>query len=266
MMRAAVVLLLLGCAVSGGLALRGKQQSKVSPVDQVITLMEDLIAQTEQEGKDEAATYNDFSCFCKDTTKDKSDAILADKDEIDAQSATLEEKTTLKNDLEKQISDLHALIAQIEQDMSDATNEENTKYEATSADLQAAVTGIEGAIESVEKSMPSSLSQLKATVRKSLVIADVLDISPKHQRMMNALLQEEDDGVPESDFESHTGDLTALMQDLAKRYNDKKAACEEEEAAAVKAHNSFMSSKTSQKETAESDLSSRKEDLGTCMV
>merc|ERR1719326_252069 len=259
MMRAAVVLLLLGCAVDSGLGLRGKQQSKVSPVDQVITLMEDLIAQTEQEGKDEAATYNDFSCFCKDTTKDKSDAILADKDEIDAQSATLEE----------QIMDLNALIAQIEQDMSDATNkrnEENTKYEATSADLQAAVTGIEGAIESVEKSMPSSLSQLKATVRKSLVIADVLDISPKHQRMMNALLQEEDDGVPESDFESHTGDLTALMQDLAKRYEEKKAACEEEEAAAVKAHNSFMSSKTSQKETAESDLSSRTEDLGTCMV
>merc|ERR1719456_962210 len=101
-------------------------------------------------------------------------------------------------------------------------------------------------------------------MRKSLVIADVLDISPKHQRMMNALLQEEDDGVPESDFESHTGDLTALMQDLAKRYEEKKAKCEEEEAAAVKAHNSYISSKTSQKETAEGDLSSRTEDLGTC--
>merc|ERR550514_2418196 len=75
--------------------------------------------------------------------------------------------------------------------------------------------------------------------------------------MMNALLQEEDDGVPESDFESHTGDLTDLMQDLAKRYEDKKAACEQEEADAVKAHNSYMSSKTSQRETAEGDLSSR---------
>merc|ERR1719456_1241733 len=101
-------------------------------------------------------------------------------------------------------------------------------------------------------------------MRKSLVIADVLDISPKHQRMMNALLQEEDDGVPESDFESHTGDLAELMQDLAKRYEDKKAACEQEEADAVKAHNSYMASKTSQKETAEGDLSSRTEDLGTC--
>merc|ERR1719456_568350 len=82
--------------------------------------------------------------------------------------------------------------------------------------------------------------------------------------MMNALLQEEDDGVPESDFESHTGDLAELMQDLAKRYEDKKAACEQEEADAVKAHNSYMASKTSQKETAEGDLASRTEDLGTC--
>merc|ERR1719408_1146456 len=107
--------------------------------------------------------------------------------------------------------------------MSDAQkkrDEENTQYEATSADLAAAVTGINKTMESVESSAPASFEQLKATVRKSLVIADVLDISPKHQRMMNALLQEED--------------------------------------AAVKAHNSYMSSKTSQKETAESDLSSRK--------
>ena len=237
-------------------------------MDQVITLMQDLIAQTEEEGKTEAKTYDDFSCFCKDTTKEKSDAIVKDKDEIDTQSATLEEKTTLKNDLEKQIQDLHALIAQIEADVRDAEakrDAERTKYEATSADLEAAVVGINGALDSVEASMPSSLAQMKASLRKSLVIADVLELSPKHQRMMNALLQEEDDGVPESDFESHTGDLTALMQDLAKRYEDKKAKCEEEEAAAVKAHNSYISSKTSQRETAEGDLSSRTEDLGTCM-
>merc|ERR1719174_2799710 len=171
---------------------------------------------------------------------------------------------TLKLDLEKQIMDLQNLIAQIDADMRDAQakrDAERTKYEATSADLEAAVTGINGAIDSVKASMPSSLAQMKASLRKSLVIADVLDISPKHQRMMNALLQEEDDGVPESDFESHTGDLTALMRDLAKRYNEKKADVEAEEADAVKAHNSYISSKTSQKETAEGDLSSRREDL-----
>jgi len=270
MTRVLLTLLLLGCAVRSGLALRGRQQNKVTPVEQVITLMEDLIAQTKEEGSAEATTYDEFSCFCKDTTKEKSDAIGKDKDEIDSQSATLEEKTTLKNDLEKQISDLQALIAQIDVDMSDAQkkrDEENTQYEATSADLAAAVTGINKAMESVESSAPASFEQLKASVRKSLVIADVLDVSPKHQRMMNALLQEQeegDEGAPESDFESHTGDLQALMGDLAKRYEDKKAACEAEEAKAVKAHNSYMASKTGQRDTAESDLSARTADLGDC--
>merc|ERR1719265_2672933 len=144
--------------------------------------------------------------------------------------------------------DLNNLIAQTDKDMVDAQTKrdaENTKYEATAADLDAAVTGINGAIDSVKDSAPASFSQLKESLRKSLVIADVLEISPKHQRMMNALLQEEDDGVPESDFESHTGDLTALMQDLAQKYADKKAAVEEEE-------------------TAKGDLASRTEDLGTC--
>ena len=58
---------------------------------------------------------------------------MKDKDEIDTQAATLEEKTTLKNDLEKQIQDLHALIAQIEADVRDAEakrDAERTKYEA----------------------------------------------------------------------------------------------------------------------------------------
>ena len=79
MTRVLLTLLLLGCAVSGGLALRGRQQNKVTPVEQVITLMEDLIAQTKEEGSAEATTYDEFSCFCKDTTKEKSDAIGKDR-------------------------------------------------------------------------------------------------------------------------------------------------------------------------------------------
>merc|ERR1719454_1060129 len=56
------------------------------------------------------------------------------------------------------------------------------------------------------------------------------------------------------------------MNDLAKRYADKKAAVDQEEADAVSAHNAYMASKTAQKETAEGDLDTKKADLSQCIT
>ena len=62
-----------------------KLKAKDNPVAEVITLLEDLQTQTEDEGAAEAKTYDEFGCFCKDNTKEKSDAIKEDQDEIDKQ-------------------------------------------------------------------------------------------------------------------------------------------------------------------------------------
>merc|ERR1719261_1221440 len=56
------------------------------------------------------------------------------------------------------------------------------------------------------------------------------------------------------------------MNDLAKRYADKKSAVDQEEADAVSAHNAYMASKTAQKETAEGDLDTKKADLSQCIT
>merc|ERR1719247_2638176 len=271
-MRAVFLIALVLGMTSTASALRArKANAEVTPVDQVITLLEDLQAQTEQEGDEEATTYDNFACFCKDTTQEKSEAIQNDQTEIDTQSATAEEKDTLRIDLEKEIDDLNNLIAQIGIDMADAQkrrDEENTKYEATAADLAQAITNINGAVDQVRNSGGggASFALLKVSVRKALVVSDVLGLSPKHQRTLNALLQEEDDGVPEWDFEFHGNQLLDVMNDLARRYSDKKAAVDQEEADAVEAFNSYMASKTSQKETAEGDLDTKKSDLSQCIT
>merc|ERR1719454_1837382 len=72
--------------------------SDVSPVEKVITLLEDLKEKSEDEGKAEAETYDTFACFCKDNTEEKSESVLDGQDNIEELSADIAEKTATKED------------------------------------------------------------------------------------------------------------------------------------------------------------------------
>merc|ERR1719321_2297686 len=85
--------------------------AEVTPVEKVITLMEELKTEVEDEGKAEAKTYDTFACFCKDTTKEKSDAIKSGQDAIDELAAGMEEKTEEIAAKEVEIAELEDLIA-----------------------------------------------------------------------------------------------------------------------------------------------------------
>merc|ERR1719327_2423599 len=114
----------------------------VSPVEKVITLLEDLKTESEEAGKKEASTYDTFACFCKDTTVEKSDAIKEEQDNIDEFAATLEEQTGISNAKQLETEELGELIRSREKEMA--------KYEATAADLSKAVSSLEGAIADMQ--------------------------------------------------------------------------------------------------------------------
>merc|ERR1712100_993100 len=137
---AVLVLLCCGSSVSA---------VEVSPVEKVITLLEDLKTETEDAGKKEASTYDTFACFCKDTTIEKSDAIKEEQDNIDEFAATLEEQTGISNAKQAETEELAEMIRSLDTEMTEITarrEKEKAKYEATAADLSKAVSSLEGAI------------------------------------------------------------------------------------------------------------------------
>merc|ERR1719326_2154311 len=87
-----------------------KAETGVTPIEKVITLLEDLKTSVEDEGKEEATTYDKFACFCKDKTSAKSDAITEGQDTIDASSATIEEQTALKVEKERELAEFKKMI------------------------------------------------------------------------------------------------------------------------------------------------------------
>merc|ERR1719456_1493374 len=114
----------------------------------------------------------------------------------------------------------------------------------------------------VSADTPAELLQVKEAIRKSLIHADALGLSPRHARTLAALLQQDgDDGTPEADFEFHHEDLMETFDGLDKSYHEKKEDVDDTEAKAVEAHTSFMKAKTNQLETAQDELSRQTEDL-----
>lgn len=281
MMRNIVALLLVvgfGSAVSlrkSKLHLTSASANREDPVGQVITLLEDLQSQTQDEGKEEAKTYDELACFCKETTKEKSDAIEDDKADIETHSATMEEKSSLKTQLQKQIADLNQAIADLNHEMSEEQAKRDaakTRYEARAADMAKAVASIEGAVDVVKAASAggsaAALLQLKEAVKSSVsLLGDRTSLKPKHLRLLQVFLEEEpeDESVPESEFDSHTSDLEFAMDGLRDMYGEKKEVVEEDEEKAVKTHNDYMVAQTDQKQQTEDELNKRTEELDECM-
>lgn len=86
----------------------------MAPVLQVTQLLEELQVKVVTEGKQEATTYDAFACFCKDTSKKKSDAIA----ENDATVISLEGKLETQEE---------------NRDTADSKIDAKTKGSATSA-------------------------------------------------------------------------------------------------------------------------------------
>merc|ERR1719498_317254 len=172
MMQRAAILGLLACA---GFS----RAAEVTPVEKVITLIEELKTEVEDEGKAEAKTYDTFACFCKDKTKEKSDAILAEQDNIESFAAKMQEKTEDSAAKAVEIAELEDLIAATTKHIEQITamrEQEQTAYEANAADLGKGVASLEGAIAEASGGQPSLLS-MKTSAKRSLIMADALGLA-----------------------------------------------------------------------------------------
>merc|ERR1719408_140218 len=89
-------------------------EDEVSPVQKVVTMLEDLQTQTVTEGKAEAKTYDKFACFCKDMTEEKTWDIEDAQDLISELQASINEGTSDRADHDEVIAQATATIEEKE--------------------------------------------------------------------------------------------------------------------------------------------------------
>jgi uncharacterized protein YukE len=211
--------------------------SAVTPVEKVINLLTDLKDEVAAEGAAEAKTYDEFACFCKDTTEEKSLAITTGRDDIDSLSASIAEDTAEKVKKSSELGEAKVKLETLNREIAENKalwDKEKAKYEATAADLSKAISSLEKAIDAMKDSKGAFI-QVPAAVRNAvkdkLAIAAAMGlIEEKKRSAVNAFLQAGKASVDPSDpsYEYHSDGIIGTLEKLLKDFRDEKADLDDE--------------------------------------
>jgi len=215
-------------------------KAKKAAVNKVIRMLEDLSAQVLAEGEKEAAGYNKFACFCKDSTQEKSDAITKGEDDKSSLTSRIESLSEKRDDLDETIEETEEAIATAEKELAEATSERHATlavYEKNAADLEGALAAIDGAIDVLKSSKKPALVQLQSiakTVQSATLIADALGMksASKVQQGFVALLQQNPE-VEMEDYKFHSSSVIETLEGLKGDFRSTKNDVDADEVSSV---------------------------------
>merc|ERR1719453_2970733 len=162
-----------------------------TPVEKVLTLLEDLKSQVEEEGAAEAETYKKLACFCESNQVSKADEIAKNEENINVMESDLVNLKATAEALDASIKELTEKIGTAETElkkMTEIREEEHAIYEAEFADASGAVDALVKAIAHLEDSKTAMLLSTKAEVQQTMMLADALGLSVVNKRAVTAFL------------------------------------------------------------------------------
>jgi len=199
---------------------------KVTPVEKVISLVEDLKTEVETDGKNEAKAYEEFACFCKTQSGAKSNAIITNNDNINGQSATIADKTQTKKNKIEELTERKAKQEKLAAELAETEArwaKEKAEFEAIDADLSKAIQGLKDAISAMQKTGGSAAAfiQAHAGVKKTLEMAMVMGtIKPADHKAVTAFLQKSSVDPTDPEYEYHSQGIIDICKKLLKDYTD----------------------------------------------
>jgi len=244
-------------------SIEGKN-SKMAAVNQVLEMMQSLRTQVLQEGETEAATYNKFACFCKDTTRDRLDSIQTGEDEKSELDAAISSMDNERSAIDSHIAGYISDIAGYEFTMKSATAVRHAtlkEYQTNSADLKSALDSLAGAVKTLKASKSPSMLQMQSvseTVRTASMLADALGLSTTGAKAL--FLQDPENKVQMQDYDFHSHDIIETLETLNADFIEKRNQVSAEEVKSVSAYDMTMQDLTHSKETAVRALDQKRKD------
>jgi len=203
---------------------------EANPIEKIIQMISDLETKIIGEGEAAQKTYEEFSEWCEDTSKDLMFEIKTGKGEVADLKASIEKEAANIAVQESKIEELAGGIATDEADLKAATEirtKEQATFEAEEKDLVETVDILERAIGIIEKEMNGGASMMQ--LKKAGTITEVLgwmvqaqSLSGADARKLTALVQttsnDDDEGAPDpAAYENQSGGIIDTMNDLLEK-------------------------------------------------
>jgi len=235
-------------------------------VAEVVDLLENMMEESAQAGKDMRKNYAKVKCFCDTTDKKKSDLIATNEDIISEESGKIEKLLGSSSKLSQEVADLAADMADNEaarKKAKELRKKENDEFVEARDDMKAAIAQMKNAISTLAAvgadqtdddtrdtadtdfrasgsgaflAARSSVKKLSGSMTAALDAAE--SMLPASQV---ALLQKfaSNPGV----YSSASGEIIGILKNMKDTFDANLAEAKSVEAAAVEAHDKFKTTK-----------------------
>merc|ERR1719388_167140 len=238
-------------------------KSKVTPIQKVLTLMEELKAKGIKEKNDEETRFSAFAQWCANTKKAKTDEIDAGNQKMEMLKAEIEQARVTIKKLTDRILELEEDVGRWKKDEKSAT----TVRDAERADFTATVTDYSESIDAVAQAI--SVLKKQAYDRKqadlvqtSLIQVRSLKLVPAaSKKALTSFLQQAPElevSAPEANaYEFQSGGVVDMLEKLNDEFSSKKTELEKEELGAQQAFEQIMQQLADNVENAEFEISKK---------
>jgi chromosome segregation ATPase len=152
-----------------------------SPVDKVVTLLQDLAKDLEKDEKAEQAIYDKYACWCEETTARKAKAIEDAMEDMKALGRSILKSKGTAAVRTEEIAELKTKIKENEEAQAEATairGKENAAWQAESEETKDALAAINLAMGVLMKATKPALLQQDATTKLQSTLSSVLAAVP----------------------------------------------------------------------------------------
>jgi len=227
---------LIFCATASAVKLR------VSPIEKILQLLGDLQAKIIKEGEEVERLFEEFTDYCKDTSKDTQFEIQTAEASAERFSASADDATAQITELESKIDSLSSSISTNSKDLASATEirkAEKADYDKADAELAETVDMLRRAIGIIEKSMKGgsflqagpSMEEVSQALSALVGAEGVRGVSSQDQQRLQALLQQQEGdedlqpaGAPApAAYKSQSGGILAAMEDMLEKAEAQRA-------------------------------------------
>jgi hypothetical protein len=252
-----------------------QSRQEVSPVSKVMGMLADLQAKIVKEGEAAQKTYDEFSEWCEDRSKNVGFEIKTGKAEIADLSATIQKETATISALSTKVEELSGSIASNEADLAAATkirNEEAADFAVEEKELVEVTGMLERAISILEREMKKGgalvqLKNAKTVVDAFSALVQASVISSADSKRLTALVQstqessgsEDELGAPAAAvYEGHSDGIIGTLEELLEKAEGQLESARKAEQASLHNYQMLKQSLSDEIEFANKDMDAAK--------